>query len=101
MLGIVIVLPSTTCEFSFSPLAAASARVVKLFDAAIDHSDSPGWTTCATPAEADAAASRQMMSVSPKARNRFPITPRLPRQTEGDPCYKRLQAALQSGMDTL
>src|SRR5437763_11974361 len=93
--GIVMVLPSTTCALSFSPLAAARARVVKLFEAAIDQSDSPGWTTCATPAEAGEAASKAMVSVSPKARIRFPMTPRLPRQAEGDPRYTRMQGGMQ------
>src|SRR6266542_6215996 len=41
--GIWIVLPRTTLEFSDRPLAAASARVVKLFLAAIDQRVSPGW----------------------------------------------------------
>ena len=41
-LGIWIVLPSTTFEFSDRPFAAARERVVKPFAAAIDHSDSPG-----------------------------------------------------------
>src|SRR3954447_2340856 len=44
--------PSTTCEFSDRPLNAATVRVVRLFAAAIDHSVSPGWTTCGTAAEA-------------------------------------------------
>src|SRR3954452_4345213 len=42
MLGMLIVLPSTTFEFSDRPFAAASARVEKLLAAAIDQSDSPG-----------------------------------------------------------
>jgi hypothetical protein len=41
-LGIWIVLPSTTFEFSDRPFAAASERVVKPFAAAIDHKLSPG-----------------------------------------------------------
>src|SRR3954452_9511740 len=47
-----IVRPSTTCEFSDRPLKAATVRVVRLFAAAIDHSVSPGWTTCGTAAPA-------------------------------------------------
>ena len=50
-----IVLPSTTCEFSDRPLKAATVRVVRLFAAAIDHSVSPGCTTCGTAALAGAA----------------------------------------------
>src|SRR4051812_31243302 len=47
-----IVRPSTTCELSDRPLKAATVRVVRLFAAAIDHSVSPGWTTCGTAADA-------------------------------------------------
>jgi hypothetical protein len=73
MLGIWIVLPSTTFEFSERPFAAASARVVKLFAAAMDHRLSPGWTTCGTPAEAGAAATSAVMNARPKNRAMFPI----------------------------
>ena len=48
-------MPSTTCEFSDSPLNAATVRVVRLLAAAIDHSVSPGCTTCGTAAPAGAA----------------------------------------------
>ena len=43
---------ATTCASSGSPLAAASARVVKLLAAAIDHRVSPGCTVCGAPATA-------------------------------------------------
>src|SRR3954447_21113632 len=55
-----IVRPSTTCEFSDRPLKAATVRVVRLFAAAIDHSVSPGWTTCGTAAEAVEGARARM-----------------------------------------
>ena len=42
--GTWIVVPITTCASSERPLDAASACVVKLFAAAIDHSVSPAWT---------------------------------------------------------
>src|SRR3954454_8116168 len=50
--------PSTTCEFSDNPLNAATVRVVRLLAAAIDHSVSPGCTTCGTAAPAGAASAR-------------------------------------------
>src|SRR4051794_28902292 len=53
-----IVEPSTTCEFSESPLKAATVRVVRLLAAAIDHSVSPGCTVCGTAALAGAATTR-------------------------------------------
>src|SRR3954451_2349436 len=53
-----IVEPSTTCELSERPLKAATVRVVRLLAAAIDHSVSPGCTTCGTAALAGAARTR-------------------------------------------
>src|SRR5947209_1276417 len=107
-LGISIVDPRTTGEFSESPFAAARALVVKLLAAAIDHSVSPGWTTCGTPAEAGAAASKAVASASPSARPMFAMTRRFPGGSEGDSRYGRMQKTLQNGcsrrvraMDTL
>src|SRR3954447_10330420 len=53
-----MVLPSTTCELSDSPLYAATVRVVRLLAAAIDHRVSPGCTTCGTAAPAGATNTR-------------------------------------------
>src|SRR3954452_15666515 len=50
--------PSTTCEFSDSPLNAATVRVVRLLAAAIDQSVSPGCTVRGTAALAGAAMKR-------------------------------------------
>src|SRR3954452_8133321 len=50
--------PRTTCEFSDNPLYAATVRVVRLLAAAIDHSVSPGCTTCGTAALEGAARNR-------------------------------------------
>src|SRR4051812_15960999 len=95
MLGMLTVLPSTTFEFSDSPLAAASARVVKLLAAAIDQSDSPGWTTCGTPAEAGAAATRAVTMARPKARCMFPMTSRFPIRFQGDSRYGEMHERVQ------
>src|SRR3954469_24076756 len=59
-----MVLPSTTCEFSERPLNAATVRVVRLLAAAIDHSVSPGCTTCGTAALAGAASNRAKRSTN-------------------------------------
>src|SRR5690242_16891055 len=97
-----IVLPSTTFEFSDSPFAAASARVVKLFAAAIDQSDSPGWTTCGTAAVAEVATTRLVMVARPNRRERFPMPGRFPAGLPGDPRYGRLHVPVhERGMDTL
>ena len=56
-----IVEPSTTCASSDRPLKAATVRVVGLFDAAIDHSVSPGCTMCGTAADAGAAGIMKAM----------------------------------------
>src|SRR4051812_1984856 len=50
--------PRTTCEFSDNPLNAATVRVVRLLAAAMDHSVSPGCTTCGTAALEGAARRR-------------------------------------------
>src|SRR4051812_44265457 len=55
--------PSTTCEFSDNPLYAATVRVVRLLAAAIDHSVSPGCTTCGT-AALEGAARRSAKSTA-------------------------------------
>ena len=54
-----IVEPSTTWGSSDRPLKAATVRVVRLFAAAIDHSVSPGCTTCGTAADAGAAGIKE------------------------------------------
>src|SRR3954447_20225287 len=59
-----MVLPSTTCEVSERPLNAATVRVVRLLAAAIDHSVSPGCTTCGTAAPAGAASKRAKRSTN-------------------------------------
>src|SRR5437764_14086351 len=60
--GIFSVVPATTAESSVSPLAAASARVVKLLAAAIPHSVSPDWTTCGTEPAAGVTARTKNVS---------------------------------------
>src|SRR3954451_21684954 len=94
-LGMLIVVPSTTFEFSDSPFAAARARVVKLFAAAIDQSDSPGWTTCGTAAVAGETATRAVTSARPNTRERFPISGRFPSEPRGDSRYGRLHDGVQ------
>src|SRR4051794_15874561 len=71
--GIWIVEPSTTGEVSLRPLAAATVRVVKLLAAAIDHSVSPGPTTCGTDARPEDVDSRRKVNVS-RLRRRMPST---------------------------
>ena len=68
---------STTCASSGRPFAAASARVVKLLAAAIDHSVSPDCTVCGTFAPAGAekisvAASAAKSSVRKGRKARLP-----------------------------
>src|SRR4051794_8732297 len=65
-----IVEPSTTCEFSESPLKAATVRVVRLLAAAIDHSVSPGCTVCGTEALAGTAAKRAKMTANSGVRRK-------------------------------
>src|SRR3954447_1409816 len=84
-LGIVTVLPRTTCESSDKPFAAASERVVKLFAAAIDHRLSPGWTTWGTPAEAGAAAPSATTRAAKWGQVRIFMSIPLPRPNQGDP----------------
>ena len=90
-----IVLPSTTFEFSDRPFAAASARVVKLLAEAIDQSDSPGWTTCGIPAAAGEAATRPVTSARPNARERFPMFERFPAKSRGDSRYGGMHEGVQ------
>src|SRR3954470_13412725 len=75
-LGIWIVWPVTTCDVSDSPLAAASARVVKLLAAAIDQRVSPGCTVCATNAldvaGANSVASAAMATPRMERRKMYP-----------------------------
>src|SRR3954452_4532406 len=62
--------PSTTCEFSESPLKAATVRVVRLLAAAIEHSVSPGCTVCGTAALAGTAAMRPKMTANSGVRRK-------------------------------
>src|SRR5919205_3844977 len=100
-----IVEPSTTLEFSDRPLNAATVRVVRLFAAAIDHSVSPGCTTCGAAADAVAAGiSRAIRSTSRRLGRTFrdlrgpgwsPMV--TPWQRSGNQCardYDALQAGL-------
>src|SRR6185503_19309568 len=67
-----IVLPRTTCALSERPLKAATVLVVRLLAAAIDHSVSPGCTTCGTAADAGAAGiSRKRANNSRRLRRTF------------------------------
>src|SRR3954452_14689696 len=95
--GTVIVLPSTTFESSERPFATAKACVVKLFAAAIDQSDSPGWTTCDTPAAAGEAATRPVVNASTRARAEIPMVIAFPECPEGDSRYGGLHEGAQSG----
>src|SRR3954454_8303663 len=65
-----IVEPRTTCEFSESPLKAATVRVVRLLAAAIDHRGSPGCTVCDTAALAGTAAKRAKMTANSGVRRK-------------------------------
>src|SRR5690349_5864862 len=83
--GIWIVEPRTTGEFSLSPLAAATERVVKLLAAAIDHSVSPGWTTCGMLALAEAgkiASTKKEIVSRGRRRMALPCPRSRPRSTE-------------------
>src|SRR5436305_692657 len=92
----VIVCPATTDEVSLRPFAAASARVVKLFAAAIDHSVSPGWTTCGTPAEAGVAVITHARRATRQPRDTSPMHNRFPDRHEGDSRYRRMHACVHS-----
>src|ERR687887_583533 len=104
--------PSTTCAFSDRPLNAATVRVVRLFDAAIDHNVSPGWTVCGTAADAGATGiSRAMRTISRRlgrtsetsgVRDRSPMV--TPSQRSGNQCardYDALQARLHGMLSAL
>ena len=82
--GIWRVLPSTTWASGDTPFAAASARVVKPFAAAIDHSVSPGMTVCGMLAAADADRSAKAGTTS-RARHK--------RRNFDLPCRRTLGAA--------
>lgn len=73
--GILIVWPATTRVSSGTPLAAASAPVVKLLASASDQSVSPGCTVCTTCADAGAATAIATRAAAPTAAYmRFKLT---------------------------
>jgi hypothetical protein len=63
--GTLIVCPKTTCASGDRPLAAASARVVRLLAYAIVHSVSPGRTTCGMTAGDAAGIARTAAVAAP------------------------------------